>query len=57
MLNKHNITIDKVNDKRKVRHFNELAASYREMATDKEREAEAMAWSEGTLGDIDYETR
>lgn len=28
----------------------ELDARYREMAADKEREAEAMEWIEGTLG-------
>lgn len=54
--------------KRKISHFLEelarphvindkLAAAYREMAADEEREAEAMSWSEGTLGDINHETR
>lgn len=28
----------------------EIEASYREMAADKEREAEALEWIEGTLG-------
>lgn len=30
----------------------EIEASYREMAADKEREAEALEWAEGTLGHI-----
>ena len=34
----------------------ELEAAYRQMAQDEEREAEALAWAEATIGDID-ETR
>ncbi len=34
----------------------ELEASYREMASDKEREAEAQEWAEALAGDVD-ETR
>lgn len=30
----------------------EIEASYRAMAADEEREAEAMEWSEGTLGHV-----
>ena len=30
----------------------DLAAAYREMAADEEREREALEWSEGLLGDV-----
>ena len=30
----------------------EMARAYRDMAADEEREAEALAWSEGTLEDV-----
>ena len=33
--------------------FNQdLKAAYREMAADEEREAEALEWSEGLIGDV-----
>lgn len=32
--------------------YGDLQDGYRQMATDTEREAEAMAWIEGTAGDI-----
>jgi predicted CopG family antitoxin len=35
----------------------DLAAAYREMAQDKEREAEAHEWAEGLIGDVADETR
>lgn len=35
----------------------ELEAAYRQMAQDESREAEALDWSEATLGDIGRETR
>lgn len=35
----------------------ELEESYRQMAQDEAREAEALDWSEGTLGDVADETR
>lgn len=35
----------------------ELDAAYREMAADEKREREALAWAEGTLGDVALETR
>lgn len=35
----------------------ELEAAYRQMAQDELREAEALDWSEATLGDIGRETR
>lgn len=35
----------------------ELEAAYREMALDEEREAEALEWSEATIGDVADETR
>lgn len=35
----------------------ELVAAYREMAADETREAEALEWSEATLGDVSRETR
>ena len=34
-----------------------LEAAYREMALDEAREAEALEWSESTIGDISDETR
>ncbi len=35
----------------------ELEASYREMAADEAREAEALEWIEGTIGDVADEPR
>ncbi len=35
----------------------DLDLAYREMARDEAREAEAMAWSEATLGDVADEAR
>ena len=35
----------------------ELEAGYRRMAADKAREAEALEWAEGLLGDVADETR
>ena len=35
----------------------DLAASYREMALDEEREAEAAEWSENLIADVHDETR
>ena len=35
----------------------DLDASYREMAADEAREAEALVWSEGLVGDVADETR
>jgi hypothetical protein len=35
----------------------DLAAAYREMAADEDREAEAHEWAEATLGDVADETR
>lgn len=32
--------------------FHDLAAAYRQMAEDEEREAEALAWAEATVGDV-----
>ena len=34
-----------------------LEAAYQEMARDEEREAEALAWAEATIGDVADETR
>jgi predicted CopG family antitoxin len=34
-----------------------LEAAYREMANDEKREAEALAWSEGTIQDLGDEAR
>jgi hypothetical protein len=34
-----------------------LESAYREMAEDQPREAAALKWSEGTLGDVGHETR
>jgi predicted CopG family antitoxin len=38
-------------------HRQHLEAAYREMARDERREAEALAWSEATVGDVADETR
>ncbi|MDA0734267.1 MAG: addiction module antitoxin [Chloroflexi bacterium] len=35
----------------------DLAAAYREMAEDEEREAEALEWTEATIGDVGSEPR
>jgi hypothetical protein len=35
----------------------DLEAAYRQMAQDEDREAEALAWIEGTLGEITDEAR
>ena len=35
----------------------DLEAAYREMAADKSREAEALEWSEGLIGDVADEPR
>ena len=35
----------------------ELSAGYEAMALDAERESEALAWSEGLIGDAGHETR
>jgi siroheme synthase (precorrin-2 oxidase/ferrochelatase) len=35
----------------------DLEEAYRQMAQDEQREAEALAWAEGTLGDVADETR
>ena len=35
----------------------DLEASYRQMAADEAREAEALEWAEGTIGDVVDETR
>ncbi len=35
----------------------DLEAAYRAMAADERREAEALEWSEGTVGDVGDETR
>jgi hypothetical protein len=34
-----------------------LDAAYQQMARDETREAEAAEWADGTLGDLDNETR
>ena len=34
-----------------------LDAAYKDMATDEEREAEALTWAEATLGDVGDEPR
>ena len=34
-----------------------LAAAYRELAQDEEREAEALEWAEATMGDASHEPR
>ena len=35
----------------------ELAAAYKAMAEDEQREAEALAWAEATIGDVGDATR
>jgi predicted CopG family antitoxin len=35
----------------------DLEVAYRQMAQDEAREAEALEWSEGTVGDVADETR
>ena len=35
----------------------DLEAAYREMAADEEREAEALEWIEGVIGDVADEPR
>lgn len=35
----------------------ELEAGYQAMAADEAREAEAIAWAEGTSGDVSHEAR
>jgi predicted CopG family antitoxin len=35
----------------------ELEAAYQQMAQDEEREAEALAWAEATLGDVSDDPR
>ncbi len=35
----------------------DLEIAYRQMAADEEREAEALAWAEGTVGDVADEAR
>ncbi len=35
----------------------ELDAAYKQMAADEAREAEALDWAEGTVGDVADETR
>jgi hypothetical protein len=35
----------------------DLASAYQEMAADEEREAEALEWSEATIGDVRDEPR
>ena len=35
----------------------DLEASYRQMAADEEREAEALEWAEATVGDVSDEAR
>lgn len=35
----------------------ELDAAYKQMAQDEAREAEALEWAEGTVGDVADETR
>jgi predicted CopG family antitoxin len=37
--------------------FPDLEAAYAQMAQDEEREAEALAWAEATVGDVSDETR
>jgi hypothetical protein len=38
-------------DRLRAEEANSLAAGYRSMARDREREAEAVAWTEGMIGD------
>ena len=35
----------------------DLEAAYQQMAEDEAREAEALEWSEATIGDVRHETR
>jgi len=35
----------------------DIYAAYKEMATDKVRESEALEWAEATFGDVNYEER
>jgi len=35
----------------------DMEAGYRQMAEDEDREAEALAWVEGVVGDVSDETR
>jgi predicted CopG family antitoxin len=60
--------LHKIIGRRKISHFieelvrphvliSELEAGYAAMAADEAREAEALAWSEGTVGDSAHETR
>jgi predicted CopG family antitoxin len=35
----------------------DLILAYREMASDEEREQEAVAWSEGVIGDVSHAKR
>lgn len=35
----------------------DIEEAYRQMATDEEREAEAMEWTEGLIGDVVDDTR
>jgi predicted CopG family antitoxin len=37
--------------------YQELEPAYRQMAQDEKREAEALEWAEGTVGDVSDETR
>lgn len=37
--------------------FPDLEAAYAQMAQEEEREAEALAWAEATVGDVSNETR
>jgi hypothetical protein len=37
--------------------FQDLGAAYKKMAEDEEREAAALEWAEGTVGDVGDETR
>lgn len=37
--------------------FPDLEAAYAQMAQEEEREAEALAWAEATVGDVRDETR
>lgn len=37
--------------------FPDLEAAYAQMAQDEEREAEALAWAEATVGDVSDEAR
>ena len=35
----------------------DLDAAYEQMATDEEREAEALEWAEAMIGDVSYDAR